>query len=125
MNCKVILLSIIFVSGIFSGCFEDTNDSELLWTGTSPTEYEKRFDVGEYPILAEVGEAADIEVEFSSPASNNWYFTCSNDGSCSDYDTIEYQYVEYKYIGHIEINKAALGEVDFEGGGEVMIRTNS
>ncbi len=122
MNCKVILLSIIFFSGIFPGCFGETNDSELLWTGTSPTEYEKHFDVGEYPIFAEVGEAADIEIEFASFGSNNRYITCSNDESCSDYDTIEYQYVDYKYIGHIDINNAALGEVDFSGGGEVMIR---
>jgi len=124
MKYKIVLLTLVLVSGIISGCVEENNDSELLWTGTSPTEYERNFDVGEYPIFAEVGEAADIEVEFASFGSNNRYITCGSDGSCSDYDTIVYQYVEYKYIGHIEINNAALGEIDFEGGGEVMVRAN-
>lgn len=125
MKFKIVLLTLVFISGIFSGCLGENvenNESELLWTGTSPTEYERNFGVGEYPIFAEAGEAADIEVEFASFGSNNRYITCSSDGSCSDYDRIVYQYVEYKYIGHIEINNAALGEIDFEGGGEVMVR---
>ena len=125
MKLKIVLLTLVFVSGIISGCLgEDVenNESELLWTGSSPTEYERNFDVGEYPIFAESGEAADIEVEFASFGSNNRYITCGSDGSCSDYDRIVYQYVEYKYIGHIEINNAAFGEIDFEGGGEVMVR---
>ena len=66
MKLKIVLLTLVFVSGIISGCLGedvDNNESELLWTGSSPTEYERNFDVGEYPIFAESGEAADIEVE--------------------------------------------------------------
>ena len=65
MKFKIVLLTLVFVSGIISGCLGENvenNESELLWTGSSPTEYERNFDVGEYPIFAESGEAADIEV---------------------------------------------------------------